>query len=452
MSRRKWIIAAAGFAAGALLLALAPADWLFVTPVPEGPQSVTAGGERYACPMLCTIRDTPGNCPICGMEMAPIQDTRTGLVLTEHERRMAGLRTVEATLRPLVRTLRYVGNVDVDETKRAEIAARFAGRIDVLHADTTGIVVTAGDPLLAIYSPEVFQAQQGLIVAAEAADVSGMGETAALFSERNLASARQRLILLGFTEDQVEEMQVLDEPEENVIVPAPLSGTVIHRGVVAGEYVKAGQRMLAIADLSDVWVQIPVHEGDLPWVSVGVPADVTLRALPGRSFQGHVTFLDPVLDPRTRTARARLEIPNPDGSLKPGMFAEVLLRAALGKDGRPASAGEEPPDLLALPREAVLAAGDRHLVYVMDRPPRYRAGPDGIQAEVSPAHFVPRQIAVGPLADGWYPVLSGLEPGERVAERGNFLIDSQMQLSGAPSLLAPAGGATGGGHEGHGGG
>jgi membrane fusion protein, copper/silver efflux system len=449
---------------------------LAVTYWPRGSRTSTASAGIWTCSMHPQIRlDHFDRCPICGMDLVPaVQRESAGsdlgsdhLALGPHERRMARVGTTKLEMRTLLREIRTVGRIDFDETRRAQIASRVDGRVDQVFADFPGTLVKKGDHLVSIYSPELLSTQEEFLSASrrEKDQKSRPANTPSL-----AASARRRLRLWGISDQQIDTLLENDAADTHLIVYAPIGGTVVEKMVRAGQYVKEGDTLYSIADLSHVWLVVEIYETDLAWVRFGQTVEVTLEAESSASFTGQVGFIDPVLNDQTRTVPIRVILKNDQGKLKPGMFAQALIRVAVMPDGRPAPTGLEgkfscpmhpyivsdmggicpvcemaletipgtapdldgPPMVLAIPSEAVLTTGQRQLVFVDH-------GEGGYQL------IEPR---LGPRAGDYYPVLDGLKAGDFVVSRGNFLIDSQFQISGKPSLLYPEGMAASG-HAGH---
>ncbi len=467
--RRKWPLLAALALLAAFFLGMA------VRGGGEHPSGTPAKGPVatvWTCSMHPQIRlDHPGSCPICGMDLVPVSSDGGDagpvgddqVALGPHARAMAQVETALVSSRLLTKELRTVGKVEVDETAVAYLTARIDGRVDRVFADFPGTVVAKGDHLVEIYSPDLYTTQQELLGALRIERQGPGGPVAS-------TAARRRLELWGITPEQVEKVVETGEPLTHLTVNAPLGGTVIEKTVRAGQYVKTGDSLYTIADLGRVWVTLDVYERDLAWVRFGQPVELTVESAAGRRWSGSVAFVEPVLNEATRTVRVRVVLENPEGTFKPGMFAQALMRAPLKADGTAGSTGLEgkhtcpmhpfvvrdaggkcpvcgmdlilvpgearpPTPILAVPAEAVLTTGVRRLVYVEDRPGVYRL--------VEPT--------LGPRAGDHYPVLGGLTEGQRVVTRGNFLLDSQFQISGKPSLLYPEGGGAAAGHD-HGGG
>lgn len=444
----------------------------------HGTSSAKAG--LWTCSMHPQVRmNHPGKCPICGMDLVPVGSQRPGMTpeasstdlhvfLDPHARRMAGVETAVVSLRPLHKEIRTVGKIEFDETNVAQITARIAGRIDEVFASFPGTIVKQNDHLVSIYSPDLLSTQNELLNVYR----RNQGQAAG-FSDALVASARRRLELWGVTGAQIEEVLRTGKAQTHVVVYAPRGGTVVQKNVRAGQYVNVGDQLYTIADLGHVWLIIDIYEADLAWVRFGQTIEVILESRPSERFVGTVGFIEPVLNDQTRTVRVRVVLKNMLGVFKPGMYAQALLRVPLLSDGTPAPTGVEgkyacpmhpyiisdkPGDcsvcgmplervpgkltkvaadkakVLSIPASAVLSTGKRQLVYVERKPGEY--------------HLV--EPTLGPRAGDYYPVIKGLGAGQRVVTRGNFLIDSQFQIAGNPSLLYPeglSGGASG--HAGH---
>lgn len=440
-----------GMVPGAVLLAFALGLWLGMpagepqAPPDEHDHAATAQATEWTCSMHPQIRSNePGQCPICGMDLIPVtqddggEQEPTRVSLSENAKILAGLRTapVERRADP-ARALHLLGRMDYDETRIRTITAWTAGRLDRLRVATTGQHIRAGQPIADLYSPEIYSAHQDLILAlrqAERLSQSGqVAEVARAAAEATLSSARQRLRLLGMSEAAIADMENARQPARSVAVRAPFAGTVIERLVSEGNYVSAGSGIYRVADLSRLWVQLDAYERDLPGLRVGTDVSLRVTALPGETFTGRVAFVDPVIDPRTRTARVRVEVANPHGRLKPGMFAEAEVGGHAGQASKPGKGqaskpgagkpGDARADALVVPDTAPLFTGRRSIVYVAvpdtDRP-TYEA----------------REVVLGPRAGDVYPVLAGLAEGEHVVVHGAFALDADLQIRGGLSMMA----------------
>lgn len=400
------------------------------TPLPEDPAvkaSQNASASEDVAPEVWTCSMHPSvqapkqsGCPICGMDLILLENTGgsdnpRSLRLEDGQKALAGIRTSPVMRKEMAHEVRLVGKLAVDETALATLSAWVGGRLDKLHIKATGQKVKAGEPMAEIYSPELFHIQEELIVASK---VGG-----------DLASAaRKKLELYGLTSAQMDEIVAAGKPIENITVTAPIGGTVLHRNAVEGKYVKEGEALFTIANLDQLWLEMDAFETDLTWLRLGQSVQFEVDAWAGESFHGKVTFIDPVLDMATRTVGIRVHVDNADGRLRPEMFVRAKVMALVG--------GEEPP--LLIPVSAPLLTGDRALVFV-ELPDTELHGASVFEA---------RDIILGPRVGEYFIVLAGLEEGEQVVERGAFTIDSELQLRGKPSMMAPDGGSTGGHNHG----
>ena len=432
MNRSSILLAAAALLAGGLVAFVLPHSWLFVSEDAEMQAGHAHGtGVQYACPMFCVMMDAlPADrrCPVCGMEMTKVSAENR---LNRTERDMVGLQFETVVQRALSRRIRVVGEVDYDESRLARITTRVSGWIEEVWVDATWSAVEKGDKLAAIYAPDLYAAQQEYLISLSgAAGLRG--------------SAERRLRLLGIGKEEIRRIRESGEPAETLVLRAPRAGVVIDRQVVEGAAVARGAQLYALADLSRVWVQAEVFERDLPWVRKGQVVRLRSEGT-AESFEGQVAFVDPALDRRTRTARVRIEVDNPEAAdgtrrLRIGQRVDAWIESPL-----------EPA--LALPHSAVLRTGERTVVYKLvdenGNDPDPTLLPD-------PVYYELVEVQVGPRSgDSYYPLISGeLETGSVVVTQGNLLLDSQAQLSGTPSLLFPSGSraAPADPHAGHGGG
>ena len=392
------------------------------------PPGKTAGasGQKWTCAMHPQIiRDHPGSCPICGMDLVPVgsKATRTtggtgapgqGVVhLDATRRQLLGVRTARVELAPFTRTIRAVGRVSYDETRLRHVHTKIDGYVERLLANATGETVRRGQPLLEIYSPELLASQQEFLVALEARDRMGSSTLSSVagYGKDLVESARRRLQLFDMTDAQIARLEQTRTPQRTVTVYAHESGVVTMRNVTEGERIEAGKTLLDVADLSKVWVLASVYEYELPFVHQGQPAVMHLSYLPDRTFRGTVSLIYPSIEIATRTAQVRVEFDNPDLALKPDMYAEIELSADLGPR-------------ISVPEEAVLETGTRSLAFV----------------EREPGLFEPRELRIGARLADRYEVVSGLVAGEQVVVSGNFLIDSESKLKAALETMQPGAG------------
>ena len=433
----------------------------------EAPEVPSTGTPTvWTCSMHPQVRlPEEGLCPICGMELIPEDSASdahgTGPVLTlsPSARKMAEIETAVVERRPVSRTIRLIGTVAYDEPGLRWISARVGGRLDRLYVDYTGIPVEEGDHLVDIYSPELLQAQRELTSAFSSLSDAGEGPDRR-FLQANLDSVREKLRRWGLSEDQIAAMERSGQPSEHVTIHSPISGVVVQKDAIEGMYVKSGSNIYLIADLARVWVLFDAYEADLAWLRYGQEVEFRTDAHPGRVFRGPITFLDPVLDTRTRTLKVRVVMDNDEALLKPDMLVRGVVHARLAHGGGVMESGfsgkwispmhpeiiKDAPGIcdrcgmdlvsaeslgyvdeagdnipLVIPASAPLLTGERAVVYVETEPGRYEG----------------RQVELGPLADDHYLVESGLSEGERVVVRGNFRIDSALQIQARPSMMNP---------------
>lgn len=366
------------------------------------------GGERplYQCPMHPSIvSDRPGQCPICNMSLQrverepEVEDAANAsevpglatVTFTEDKIQKSGVRTARVERRTLTDPVRTIAAVSADETRLAKVQTRFSGWIERLRVNETGQKVAAGEVLAEVFSRELFTAQQEYLSAIAWAK-DGAQTTGSL-----RAQARERLELLGVAATEIESIERSGQPIRALPIRSPMTGYVTFKGAVEGVFVDPGTELFEIADLSRVWAWAEVYERDVSRVHVGQKATLRVAAVPDRTFTGTVTFLQPLVDPRTRTVRARVELSNAGLALKPGMYADVEI-AASQREG------------LVVPRDALVDTGDHQYVFV----------------EVEPMRFQPRAVRVGSRGESVL-VLEGLVEGETVVTSGNFLVDSESR-------------------------
>lgn len=366
-----------------------------------GPRENASDVAYYTCPMHPSVKQTaPGNCPICGMTLTPVTkaEIETGTIVVDEDRRKRiGVKIAAVQRQSLVVEVRTVGAVRYDETRLHDVNLRMSGWVQRLRVNQTGQRVAEGQTLFSLYSPELYAAQLEHVTATRHQAAGASPTVAAL-----LQSSRQRLRLLGMSEQQVADVERRGEAQEHVPIPAPASGVVIEKNVVEGARVDAGMLVYRIADLSRVWIEAEIYEASLPHVRVGQPVKVELPYLPGHGYDGKVDFIYPELQAKTRTARVRVVLGNEGLTLKPDMYANVTLAVEIG-------------ERLTVPEQAIVYTGPRRLVFV-DR------GAGKLQ---------PKEVKVGVHAGGVYEVLEGLSEGEMVVTSGNFLIAAESRIRSA---------------------
>ncbi|MGE5179547.1 MAG: efflux RND transporter periplasmic adaptor subunit [Bacteroidota bacterium] len=359
-------------------------------------------GAPGAQPGAATASGAAGNIPGFGPVM-----------LDPARRQSIGVRTAVAAARPITATIRAAGKVTYDETRRTEVSLKFSGWIRQIQVNYTGQVVRKGEPLFSVYSPELFSAEQEFLQALRpvptgaGSGMSGMGSTtggvpATSVDPELAAAARQRLRLWDITPSQIDAIARSGKPLEMVPILAPSSGVVVEKNVVEGSSFMAGQTLYKIAPIHPIWVVASVYQYELSLVKTGMAAEIETPFMPERSRTGRVSYVNPFLDPSTRTGEVRITVPNVRGDLKPGMFVDVMLGRDLGTR-------------LAIPVSAVLYEGDRSIVFI----------------DLGSAGIVPREVALGAKAGDQVEVKAGISPGDVIVTSGNFLIAAESKLKAA---------------------
>lgn len=347
-----------------------------------------------------------------GMDYIPVyegeeQDDGKTVKVSLDKIQRSGVRTAVAAPRVIVRPVRAVGTVKHDETRLTIVAMRTEGFIEELFVSRTGQHVRAGEKLFRVYSSQIQQAQIDLIVAMRAMGRGAAGADA----DRQLEGAMQRLRNFGVPESRIREVRETGANPRTLDWPSPTEGDVIEKRIINGQRVMAGEELYRIADHSRLWIIADVAESDLSWVKIGTRASVTVRAYMAQPIEGGVTFIYPELKPETRTARVRIELPNPDGRLKIDMYADVVFHAG---------AGEQPG--LAVPESAVIDSGTRQAVLVAKGEGR----------------FEPRAVKLGRRGEGFVEIVEGLANGEEVVTSATFLIDAESNLKAALQAFTQA--------------
>lgn len=427
--------------------------------------------QWWTCSMHPQIRQPkPGKCPICLMDLVPISGAgddigERQISFSKEAIKLMEIQTTRVERKFVETEIRMVGKIDHDETKVKHITAWVPGRIDRLYVDFTGTRVNKGDHMVYLYSPELLSSQTELLQAVKASrnlklDGSDLIKRSTLAT---LEAARGKLRLLGLQKKQIEEIEKTGRPTDHITIYAPMGGIVIEKYVSEGSYVDTGTKIYTITDLSQIWVKLDTYESDMMWIRYGQQVEFTVEAYPGEVFKGRINFIDPVLNPKTRTVKLRVNVANPDERLKPGMFVRAVVRSMVAEGGMvmdadmagkwicpmhpavvKADTGQcdicemdlvtteslgyvkvdlpsEPP--LVIPASAPLITGKRAVVYVRlpntDKPT-----------------FEGRQVTLGPRATDYYLVKDGLVEGEIVVTRGNFKIDSALQIQAKPSMMS----------------
>lgn len=367
-----------------------------------------------------------GLCPICSMELIPVyadensnqdesESSKGDLTLSDKAKKLAEVEVAPVIRKDVEREIKLVGKIKNDETRQRYITARVGGRIDQLYIDYTGKYVNKGDPMASIYSPELYSAQQELFQSKKAVDMLKNSEMSSLkeSSEATLHAVREKLRLMGLSKTQIEDIEKSKKIQDHITIDAPVSGVVVEKDVSEGMYVEIGDKIFSVADLSEVWAELNVYESDLAWLKKNQEVDLTAQAYPDEIFKGKVAFINPILDDMTRTVMARVVVPNKEGKLKPEMFVNANIKVKLESKEKP----------LVIPASAPLITGKRAIVYV--------------QLPDSKGSYEGREIVLGDKAGDYYIVKEGLSEGELVVVKGNFKIDSAVQLLAKPSMMSP---------------
>jgi Cu(I)/Ag(I) efflux system membrane fusion protein len=376
------------------------------------------------------VRDHPGDCPICGMKLVkmnadPIVEHKEGLAVVQIDparQQLIGLKTARVERGPVGGAWRTNGRVAIDETRVQHINVKVSGFVEHIHLDFVGRAVKKGEPLFTIYSPELYAAQEEYLLALRTQRALANGGALAESGADLLASAKRKLELWDIPAAELERLEQTGRASKTLTLYSPISGVVMKKDAVQGMKLDAGAMPYEIVDLSSVWVLADVYESELRFLEVGMPATLSLKAFPNRTFKGRVKFVDPMLDPATRTVKVRLAFANPSGELKPEMFGEVTL----------ASSARE---ALRIPSDAVIDSGTKKLVFVA----------------LGNGKFEPREVELGEGAAGFSEITGGLEEREQVVTGANFLIDSESRLRASLSALEEGGSppSAGADHRGH---
>ncbi len=365
----------------------------------------------WTCSMHPQIKqDKPGQCPICGMDLVALSSLQSGnvqtdpnaIVMTELAAQLANVQTMTVQQGTPQKSLFLQGKVQPDERNIAELTARYGGRIEKLFVNYTGQQVIKGERLATIYSPELVTAQRELLEASKYKETRPSLYTA----------ARSKLKLWDLTNEQISAIENEGEPKIYFDIISPISGTVTMRHVALGDYVKEGNALFQVIDLSKLWVLFDAYESDLPWIKKGDKATFTIQSLPGKTFSGKVAFIDPFLNSSTRVAKVRVELNNNRQEVKPEMFVTGYIESQIA---------EKTQDIL-VPKSAILWTGKKAVVYVK-------------QPNHENPTFIYREIELGPEAGNFYVVNGGLNEGEEIAVNGVFKIDAAAQLQGLPSMM-----------------
>lgn len=378
----------------------------------------------WTCSMHPQIQmDKPGDCPLCGMELIPLESSNSTeeissdeIVMTEEAMQLANIQTSVVSKTGANKEIRLLGRVQPDERKLYSQVSHIPGRIERMYINFTGEKVFRGQKMVRIYSPELISAQKELFEAIKSREV---------FPQLYTAS-RNKLKLWKLSDKQIDDIEASGKIREQVDIYSDYSGYVMKRNVELGDHIMAGMNLFDIANLSSVWVMFEAYEADIPWINVGDEVDFNIQAIPSKKFNGKVTYVDPFVSSTTRVAKVRVELKNPDNKLLPEMYATGMINATLNNNEQ----------ALIVPKSAVLWTGKRAVVYV-------KVPHENIIS------FVYREVILGEDLGNFYIIANGLEEGEVIATNGVFRIDASAQLLGQKSMMNPEGGKVStGGHAG----
>jgi len=455
-------------------------------PMPAQTAPPPKAPELWTCSMHPQIQlPKPGLCPICHMALVTLDfgdDAEAGpreLSVSATSKKLMEIETAAVEHRFVTAAVRMIGKVDYDETRVSYLTAWVPGRLDRLFVDYTGVPVRKGDHMVSLYSPELLGAQEELLQAVRAAKGLANSDDALLrrTTAATVDAAREKLRLWGLAPEQIRTIEQRGTADDHMTIYAPAGGIVIHKNAQEGMYVNTGTRIYTIADLSRVWVNLDAYESDLQWLKYGQKVVFSPESYPGETFTGTIAFIHPVLNETTRTVKVRVNVPNEDGRLKPGMFVRAVAQANVATGGRIMDAvlarkwicpmhpevvkaepgtcdacgmplvraeslgyvGTEPKPEdkpLVIPASAPLLTGKRAIVYV------------AVPGKDKPT-YEGREVVLGPRAGDYYLVKHGLTAGEQVVTKGNFKLDAELQIRAKPSMMTPEGAGAGGAHAHH---
>lgn len=368
--------------------------------------------QVWTCSMHPQIRqDGPGQCPLCGMDLIPLKSSSqnggeavdpNAIIMSQEAIALANVQTTVVSRQNPVKEIKLYGTIQADERLSQSQASHVSGRIEKLFVNFTGESVKKGQTIATIYSPELLSAQQELLEAAKMEDIS----------PSLLQAAREKLRLWKLSEQQINKIETSKEISPHIEIHANTSGVVISKNVNEGDYVNQGNVLFDIANLSSVWALFDAYEVDLPFLKVGDKLTYTLQAIPGKTFTGVISFINPILDPVTRTAKVRVETVNSGMQLKPQMYANATIEAPLNKY----------KNLIVIPKTALLWTGKRSLVYIK-------------QPNTETPAFLMHEVELGPSLGDSYVIMSGINDGDQIVTHGAFSVDASAQLEGKLSMM-----------------
>jgi Cu(I)/Ag(I) efflux system membrane fusion protein len=405
----------------ALVVAAAGGYWLGTTKsTPDGDTGISTSGPRqplfYRNPMNPEVTSPVPAKDAMGMDYIPVYAAdaegagRAGTVQIDPVTvQNIGVRTAEAERRSIGRTIQTVGRVDYDEQRLVQLHPKTEGWVEKLYVDTTGSPVKKDAMLLSLYSPQLVSTQQEYVLALRNLETlhASPFEDVRRGAKELVETALERLRLLDVPDHQITDLTNTLEVKKQLHIHSPANGIVINIGAREGQYVTPPTELYAIADLSKVWVYVDIYEDELPWIRVGDQATIKVRAVPGQTFRGRLSYIYPYAESKTRTIKVRMEFDNADLLLKPNMFADVTIDASAI------------PDVIVVPSEAIIRSGAREQVFIRR----------------APGKFEPREVVLGVSSQGWTQIREGVAPGEEVVVSAQFLIDSESKLREAAAKM-----------------
>lgn len=383
-----------------------PAVQALSTELEAKPQAKQRKIKYWQAPMTPGYTsDKPGKSPM-GMDLVPVYedagDGGGGIRINPTIVQNIGVKTEIAKVKTLRREIRTVGTLTYDERMVTHVHTKYEGWIEKLYVDFTGKEVEEDDLLAEIYSPQLVSTQEELLLAMKYNQTLKDSPFSEISrgAQNLLDSSRRRLELFDVPEHQIEELIRNQKITKTMHIHSPARGFVIKKHAQQGMYIKPGMSLYTIVDLSNIWVLGDIYEYELPWIRIGQEVEMQLSYFPGKKFKGKVTFINPFLDPKTRTVKVRMEFKNPHWQLKPNMYATVILKSVIARKA------------VAIPEESVIRAGEKNVVIVQNK----KGG------------FESREVILGPEAGGFVQVIKGVKAGEKVVTSSNFLIDSESNL------------------------
>lgn len=380
----------------------------------DGELEATKGAEEktvWTCAMHPQIKqDKPGKCPICGMDLTPMRSNsssneaidESAIQLSPEAMALAKVETSIVSRKNPVKSFSMYGTIKADERLSQTQTAHIGGRIEKLFVNFTGERVTKGQTIATLYSPELLSAQQELLEAKKLSNIQPM----------LLEAAREKLRLWKLTDKQIEEIESSGQVKRQIDIKSNTTGIITEKRINQGDYINQGTPLFTVANLKQVWAMFDAFEVDLPFLKVGNKIEFTLQAIPNKVFKGEISFIDPIINKTSRTAKVRVVTQNPDFLLKPEMYASATIETSLNSNGHD----------LVIPKSAILWTGKRSIVYVK-------------QPNIESSAFIMREVVLGPSLGNAYIVNEGLADGEEIVTNGTFVIDASAQLEGKASMM-----------------